>query len=322
MKRREFIRLVAGASLACPGLSHAQQTGALKRIGLLRVGPLPKEWGAGLRQGLREHGLVEGQQYSIELGVVEHAAEIPEVLAQLVRRKVDVIVASGVPSVLPARDGAGTIPVVFIFSGDPVAIGLAASLAKPGGNLTGVTVMDSAVTAKRFQLLKELVPGLSKAALVLRTRGPENDRYIEETRRAERDLGFQVQILTLQDADELPRALDSARDVRALAIVADAQFTVARARIAQLAVKRRLPTIFTHRAMVEAGGLISYGPVYEELYRQAADHVQKILQGARPGDLPIEQPAKYEQVINLKTAKALGLTIPASIQLRADHVIG
>src|SRR5256886_5177663 len=154
MRRRQFITLVAGTALVSPFLAHAQQAGTIKRVGLLRVGPTPKEWIAGFRQGLRDHGLVEGQGYSIDFGVADHAAQIPAALAQLVRHKVDVIVASGGPSGLPARDGAGTIPVVFIFSGDPVAMGLAASLARPGGNLTGVTVMDSAVTAKRFQLLK------------------------------------------------------------------------------------------------------------------------------------------------------------------------
>ena len=321
MKRRTFIRAVAAAAVVLTAHARAQQPVTMKRIGLLRVGPLPKEWMEGFRQGLRAHGLVEGQGYSIERGVVDHAARIPEAVAQLVGKKVDVIVASGVPSVLPAKSGAGTIPVVFIFSGDPVAMGLAASLAKPGGNLTGVTVMDSAVTAKRFQLLKELAPGLSTAALVLRTAAPENARYIEEARRAEQELSLKVKILTVRDVNDLPGALENARDVRALHIVADAQFTAARARIAQLAVKHHLPTMFTHRAMVEAGGLVCYGPVYEDLYRQAADHVHKVLQGGKPGEIPIEQPAKYEQVINLKTAKALGLTVPPSILLRADRVI-
>ena len=320
MKRRDFLALLGGATGWALG-AEAPQADTIKRVGLLRVGPAPKEWIESFRQGLRDHGLVEGQGYSVELGLADRAAQIPEVLAQLVRRKVDVIVASGVPSVLPARDGAGTIPVVFIFSGDPVAMRLAASLARPGGNLTGVTVMDSAVTAKRFQLLKELLPGLSVAALVLRTQGPENTRYIEEARRAERDLGLQVQVLTVRDADDLARALDTAKNVRAMVVVGDAQFTTARARIAELALKHRLPTMFTHGAMVEAGGLMSYGPDYRELYRQAADHVHKILQGAKPGDIPIEQPTRFEQVINVRTAKALGLTIPSILLMNATHVI-
>jgi putative ABC transport system substrate-binding protein len=285
------------------------------------VGPPPKEWIESFLQGLRDHGLVEGQSYTLEFGEAAHAAQIPESLAQLVRRNVDVIVASGVPSVLPARDGAGTIPVVFVFSGDPVAIGLASSLARPGGNLTGVTVMDAAVTAKRFQLLKELLPGLSKAALVLRTQGPENSRYIEEAQRAERDLTLQVEVLTVRDADDLAQTLDRAKDVRALVVVGDAQFTVARARIAELALKLRLPTMFTHGAMVEAGGLMSYGPDYQGLYRQAADHVHKILQGTKPADIPVEQPTRFEHVINLKTAKALGLTIPQVLLMNATQVI-
>src|SRR5262249_25271758 len=156
--------------------------------------------------------------------------------------------------------GAGSIPVVFIFSGDPVAMGLTASMARPGGNLTGVTVMDSAVTAKRFQVLKELMPSLSKAALVLRQQGPENDRYIEEAKRVERNLALHVQVLIVRDVDDLVATLDKSRDVGALVVVADAQFTAQRARIAELALKHHLPTVFTHRAMVEAGGLLSYGP--------------------------------------------------------------
>jgi putative ABC transport system substrate-binding protein len=304
-----------------PRRAHTQQAATIKRLGLLRVGPLPKDWNESFRQGLRDHGLAEGQGYSVELGVVEHGAQIPEALAQLIRQKVDVIIASGVPSVLPAREGAGSIPVVFIFSGDPVAMGLAATLARPGGNLTGVTVMDSTVTAKRFQLLKELVPGLSKAALVLRTQGPENDRYIEEGQRAQRDLGLQVQVLVVPEADALARTLDKARDVRALVVVGDAQFTVARTRIAELALKLRLPTMFTHPVMVEAGGLMSYGPDYQDLYRQAAGHVYKILQGTKPGDIPVEQPTRFEQVINLKTAKTLGITIPPVLLVNATRVI-
>jgi putative ABC transport system substrate-binding protein len=321
MRRRELAILVAGAAVAWPLRGHTQPAGRLKQIGLLRVGPLPKEWSESFGQRLHDHDLVEGQDYSIELGLAEHAAQIPEALDRLVRRKVDVIVASGVPSVLPARDGAGAIPVVFIFSGDPVAIGLAASLARPGGNLTGVTIMDSAVTAKRFQLLKDLLPGLADAALVLRTQGPENTRYIEEARHAEWDLGLRVQVLIVRDVDDLARTLGTAQDLRALAIVGDAQFTIARARIAELALEHRLPTIFTHRAMVEAGGLMSYGPDYEELYRQAADQVRKILQGAKPADIPVEQPTKFEQIINLKTAKALGLTISPILLVNATQVI-
>ena len=321
MRRRELTILLAAAAAGWPLRAHTQRGRTIKRIGFLRVGPPPKEWIESFLQGLRDHGLVEGQSYTLEFGEAAHAAQIPESLAQLVRRNVDVIVASGVPSVLPARDGAGTIPVVFVFSGDPVAIGLASSLARPGGNLTGVTVMDAAVTAKRFQLLKELLPGLSKAALVLRTQGPENSRYIEEAQRAERDLTLQVEVLTVRDADDLAQTLDRAKDVRALVVVGDAQFTVARARIAELALKLRLPTMFTHGAMVEAGGLMSYGPDYQGLYRQAADHVHKILQGTKPADIPVEQPTRFEHVINLKTAKALGLTIPQVLLMNATQVI-
>jgi len=317
MRRRELIVLF-GAVLWATGV-RAQHV--IKRIGFLRVGEPPNAWIESFQQGLRDHGLIEGTSYSLEFGVADDAARIPEIVGQLVRRNVDVIVASGVPSVLPAKDAAGTIPVVFIFSGDPVAIGLATSLARPGGNLTGVTVMDAAVTAKRFQLLKVLLPGLSKAGLVLRTQGPENPRYIEEAQRAEQNLELQVQVLTVQDADDLARRLDGAQDIRALVVVGDAQFTIARTRIAQLALNFGLPTMFTHGAMVEAGGLMSYGPDYQDLYRQAADHVHKILRGAKPADIPVEQPTRFEQVVNLITARALGLTIPPDLIINATQVI-
>lgn len=321
MRRREFAILLAGAAVAWPLRAQAQGAAPIKHIGFLRVGPPPKEWIESFREGLRDHGLIEGKNCVMEMGLAASTAEIPPVVVQLVERKVDVIVASGVPSVLPAKDGAGTIPVVFIFSGDPVAMGLAASLARPGGNLTGLTVMDSPVTEKRFQLLQELAPGLPNAALVLRTGGPENVRYIEEARRAEGQLGLHLEILTVRDADDLARALETAPNVRALVVVGDAQFTAQRTRIAELALKHRLPTIFTHPVMVEAGGLMSYGPDYAELYRRAAGHVHQILQGTKPGDIPIEQPVKFEEVINSKTAKALGLAIPQIILTSATEII-
>ena len=321
MRRRDFTILLGSATAIGPLPVRAQRAGTMKLVGFLRVGPTPEAWMEGFLHGLRDHGLVEGQNYVLELGIAEHAARIPEVLAQLVRRNVDVIVASGVPSVLPAKEGAGKIPIVFIFSGDPIAMGLAASLARPGGNLTGVTVIDAAVTAKRVQLLKILLPGLSRVALALRTQGPENPRYIEEARHAERDLALEVKVLTVRDTEDLAQTLDSARDIQALIVVGDAQFTVARTRIAELALKLGLPTMFTHGAMVEAGGLMSYGPDYRDLYRQAADHVRKILQGAKPADIPIEQPTRFEQVINLKTAKALGLIMPPILLMNATQVI-
>ena len=321
MRRRDLTILLAGAALAWPLRARTQPEARFKRVGLLRVGPLPKEWSESFRQRLHDHGLVEGQDYAMEPGLAEHAAQIPEMLDRLVHLNVDVIVASGVPSVLPARDGAGTIPVVFVFSGDPVAMGLAASLARPGGNLTGITFMDSAITAKRFQLLKELLPGLSKAALVLRTEGPENSRYIEEAQHAKRELGLEVPVLIVRDVDDLARALGTAGDLRALAVVADAQFTAERTRIAELALQYRLPTMFTHRPMAEAGGLMSYGPDYDAVYRHAADQVHKILQGANPADIPVEQPAKFEHVINLRTAKALGLTISPTLLMSATELI-
>ncbi len=321
MGRRKFLILLGGAMACRPLAAFGQPASAPKRIGVLRVGALPKDWTESFLKGLRDHGLVEGQGYVLDLGLAEHTARIPQALVGLLQRKVDVIVASGVPSVLPARDGAATTPVVFVYSGDPIAMGLVKSLARPGGNLTGVTIIDSAMTAKRFELLRLLQPGLAKAAIVLREHGPENDRYVEEAQRAGRSLALDVEVLTVRDVDDLVGALDRARDVRALVVVGDAQFTIERQRIAELALKHRLPTMFTHAAMVEAGGLMSYGPDYNDLYRQAAGQVYKILQGAKPADIPVEQPTRFEQIVNLRTARALGLGIPPVLIASTTNVI-
>jgi putative ABC transport system substrate-binding protein len=270
---------------------------------------------------MRRSGFLEQRDYRIEFAIAEHAAQVPEKVALLVAQKVDVIVASGVPSVLPARDGAGRIPIVFVFSGDPVAMGLVPSLARPGSNITGVTIADAVLTAKRFQILRVLQPDLSKATLVVRAQSPENARYIEEAERAGRGLGLEVRVLAVRDVEDLAHALNGRQDVGALVVVADAQFTAARGSLADNALKHRLLTMFTHGAMVEAGGLISYGPDYHDLYRQAAVQVHKILLGTSPAEIPVEQPTRFEQVINLRTAKALGVTVPSVLLANATNVI-
>jgi putative ABC transport system substrate-binding protein len=322
MNRRETLKLIAISAGACwPRVGRAQQTAKIKRVGFLRVGRPPEAWLEGLQQGLRELGYVEGRDIAIEFGLPPSAAMAPEAVAQLVRVNVDVIFASGVPTLIPARDGAGTIPVVFVAAIDPVATGLVASLARPGGNLTGVSTMQGDIAAKRLELIRELFPSLSRIALLVRATSPANAQYVKETETAAQTFGLQMQLLTVRDAADLEGTFGAAKGASAVFIADDAVFTAHRARIAELALKNHLATVSGIRETVDVGGLLSYGPHYKELYRRAATHVHKILQGAKPAELPIEQPIKFELVINLKTAKALGLTIASSLLARADEVI-
>ena len=309
------------ALLGAPLAAEAQQAGKVNRIGFLRVGPPPPTFIEGFRQGLRELGYLEGQNITIEYGLARSAAQLPDVAAELVRLKVDVLVASGTPSVLPARNAARTIPVVFVAALDPVATGVAANLARPGGNVTGVTGMHADLTGKRLELLKELLPTLSRIAVLVRATSPSTAQYVKEAELAARTLGAQLQVLSVRDPPDFEGAFSAAQGASALLLVDDAVFTAHRTQIAELALKNRLPTISGFSDVVEAGGLMAYGPHYADLYRRAATHVHKILKGAKPADLPIEQPTKFELVINLKTAKALGLTIPRSVLIRADQVI-
>ena len=321
MNRREFIKVIAGtAAASLPVASRAQQA-ETKRVGFLRVGPPPDSWLDGLRQGLRELGYVEGRDIAIELALPSSADRVPEAVAELVRLKVDVILASGTPSLRPARDGSGTIPVVFVAAVDPVATGLVATLARPGGNVTGVTAMQGDIAGKRLQLLRELIPNLSRIGLLVRATSQANDQYMEETEAAARALGVQVQLLSVRDATDLDASISSARGASALIVADDAVFTTHRAQISELALKSRLPTVSGLRETVDAGGLMSYGPHYKDLYRRAAGHVHKIMHGAKPADLSIEQPTKFEFVLNMRTAKALGVTVPPMLLARADEVI-
>jgi putative ABC transport system substrate-binding protein len=287
----------------------------------LRFGSPPLAFIEGFRQGLRDLGYVEGQNIVIEYGLAQSVAQLPDVAAELVRLKVDVLVASGVPSVLPAKNATSTIPVVFVAAIDPVAAGLVASLARPGGNVTGVTVMQADLTGKRFQLLKELLPKLSRIAILVRATSPAAAEYVKEAELAARTLGTPLQVLTVREPRDLEGAFSAARGASALVWSDDAVFTAHRIQIAELALKNRLPTVSGLREVVEAGGLMAYGAHTGELHRRAATFVDKILKGAKPADLPVERPTKFELVINLKTAKALGLTIPPSLLGRADEVI-
>lgn len=320
MKRRQFGVVVGATALGFlwPCCVHAQR---VKRIGFLRVGPPPEQFIASFRRGLREHGLIEGQNVLIEWGIAGSVARLPDVLSELMRLTVDVLVASGTSSVLLTRDAARTIPVVFVAAVDPVAMRLVTSLARPGGTVTGITALAEGLNGKRLELLQQLIPNFSSVAFMVRAGSPATAEHTKQAERAAAALGVRLQVVAARDHDDLEKAISAARGAGALLVVDDTVFTTQRARIAEIALKNRLPTMYGLREMVEAGGLMTYGPDYGDLYRRAAEYVQKILQGAKPSDLPVQRPNKFEFIINLNTAKALGLTVPPSLVARADEVI-
>jgi len=320
MRRRDFLSALGGAAL-CPLTAHAQQATKVARIGFLRVGPPPASYIGGFRDGLREQGLIEGQHFVIEFALAKSSVQISDVAVELAARNVDIVLAAGTPSVFPAVKAAGTIPVVFVATFDPVAVGLVPSLARPGGIVTGMTTISSDLIAKRLQLTKEFFPRLRKIAILVREASPTAAGYLKESQSAAVNLGIELQILTERLPDDLENLLASARGAGALIVGDDTEFTTHRVRLAELALRNRLPTIHGLREMVEAGGLIAYGPSFHDLYRRAASQVRKILQGAKPGDQPIEQPTKFEFVVNLRTARALSLNIASVLLARADEVI-
>ena len=319
MRRREFIILLA--TMATPIAALAQEPGKIRHIGFLRVGPPPPAFIEGFRRGLRELGYLEGQHFVIDYGLAQSVAQIPDAAAELVRRRVDVIVASGTPSVLPARDAAGQTPVVFVATIDPVAAGLVASLARPDHNITGITSISADIMAKRLQMVRDLLPNLTKVALLVRESSPDTAQYVKESKTAAGNLGIELQIEIERDPKDLEGVFVAARGASALLVADDAEFTAHRAQIADLALKNQLPTVSGLRELAEAGGLMTYGPSFDELYWRAAGQVYKILQGVNIADLPIEQPVKFDFVLNVRTAKVLGLTIPPSMLALADEVI-
>ncbi len=317
------VGLVLGTLVALPPTS-AQQPAKVPRIGFLfpaTVSPAIE----GFRQGLRDLGYVEGQNIALELRWAEGKLErFPDLAVELVRLKVDVIVVSSTPGAVAAKRAITTIPIVFVLVADPVASGLVASLARPGGNLTGLSWFVGPETVGKFlQLLKESVPKVSRVAVLSEPAHPMHATYVRETEVAARALGVKLQILEVREPNELERAFATmARDrADALAVLPTLLTAVHAKRIIDLAGKHRLPAIYAFRSHVEDGGLMSYGTGVLDQYRRAATYVDKILKGAKPADLPVEQPMKFELVINLKTAKALGLTIPQSVLIRADRVI-
>src|SRR6267143_400462 len=311
-----------------PLAAEAQQAGKIDRIGYLSPSPAaPNPLSEAFRQGLRDLGYVEGRNVVIEYRSAEGKLErFPALAAELVALKVDVIVAPSTPAALAAKQATKTIPIVFTAVADPVASGLVTSLARPGGNVTGLSTLFPELVGKCLELLKQAVPGVSRVA-VLWHPGALGDRtekdMLKATDVAAQALGVRPQFVEARGPEDFDRAFSEMTRARAgaLTVLPSAMLFFERRRLVDLAAKSRLPTVFTWRESVDAGGLMAYGPNQADFNRRAATYVDKILKGAKPGDLPVEQPMKYELVINLKTAKALGLTIPQTLLQRADHVI-
>jgi len=313
--------------LAAPLAAEAQQAGKVYRIGLLDYSapdPARQAWWNAFRQQMRELGYVEGQNVSFEprWGQGDNA-RLPTLAAELAGLKVDLLVTGGTSAAVAAKRATSTIPIVMATGADPVAVGLVASLRQPGGNVTGTTSINSELAGKRLELLRIVAPRASRVAILWDERNTGSRLVVDETEAAAKTAGLTIHSVPVRSPAEIEAAFATAARGRAGALitVASPMLFSHRKRLAELAVKRRLPTAVGSREYVEAGGLVGYGADYPDLFRRAADYVDKILKGARPGDLPIWQPTKFELVINVKTAKALGLTIPQSLLGRADEVI-
>jgi len=323
VNRRAFVTGL-GAVLAAPLVGEAQQAGKVVRIGWLQPTPPSDAQVEGFRRGMRDLGYIEGKDFIIESRWdQERYDRLQDLATELARLPVDIMVSSNTAALLAIKRATTTIPVVMLGQGDPVGMGLVDNLAHPGGNFTGLSNISPELGGKRLELLKEIVPGLSRVAVLANSANPVIAVAVGETEAAARLMGLAVQAVDVRTPDEVQGAFAAMRRGRAQALVltADSLHFSLRRRVIDLAAKARLPAVYAYREFVEAGGLIAYGPNFIDLYRRAAIYVDKILKGAKPGDLPVEQPTKFEGVINLKTAKALGLTIPPSLLLRADQVI-
>jgi putative ABC transport system substrate-binding protein len=326
MPRRTFIAVLTGCLLVVPLAAEAQQAGKVYRIGMLetRSTVLNAANIDAFRQGLLELGYKEGQNLEIVYRSSDGRDQrFPGLASELVRLQVDLILTRGTPAALAAKSATRTIPVVMAASGDPVRSGLVASLGRPGGNVTGLSLYNVEIYAKRVELLRELVPRLTRIAGLFNMSNPVLPLQWKEVERAARSLGIQPQLLDVRRSEDLPRAFDAAAKQRAQALIVGLDgVTQGNLRpIAELAAKQRLPSIYGSKEYVDVGGLLTYGVSDHDMYQRAATFVDKIFKGARPADLPIEQPTKFELIINLKTAKALGLTIPQSLLQQADQII-
>jgi putative ABC transport system substrate-binding protein len=325
MERRVFLGALAGGLLAAPRAANAQQAGKVYRIAYLTLGAsFAKAHHIAFYQGLREHGWVEGQNFVLTTRFAQFKSErLPELVTELVQLNADIIVVGSAEAALAAKRGTQTIPIVAVTPADAVAIGLVPGLARPGGNVTGLSYLGTELIDKQMDLLRQAVPSVARIAILANPGNPTHPPRLRQATTAALGLGLKLEVIEARS----PRELDTAfagmtrMGAEAVLVLSDPMFDAERGRLAQLASRSRLPAMYGFRLDVAAGGLMSYGPDLPDLYYRAAAYVDKILKGAKPADLPIEQPTKFELVINLKTAKALGLTIPPSLLLRADQVI-
>jgi ABC-type uncharacterized transport system substrate-binding protein len=326
MNRKVFSLALSAMLFALCSVVEAQQPVKVPRIGFLSpVSPSATAlWHQAFRQGLRDHGWTEGKNISIEYRYAEGKSDrLPDLAADLVRLKVDIIVVSSGTDALAAKNATREIPIVMASAGDPVAIGLVETLARPGGNITGLSQIAAELAGKRLELLKEIVPGLSRVAVLWNPQGRTSTLSWKEIQLPARELGVQLHSLEVRSSNDFDKAFKDVTRARAgaLVIMPDPLFVTNLNRIADLAAKSRLPSIFHLTEFVDSGGLVAYGPDRSDQFRRAATYVDKILKGTKPADLPVEQPTKFELVINLKTAKQIGLTIPPNVLARADKVI-
>jgi putative tryptophan/tyrosine transport system substrate-binding protein len=323
MRRREFITLLGGVVASWPIAVGAQQTTKLRSLGFFTAGRDSPGLPA-LLEGLRQLGWIEGKTIVVEYRYAENRNDrLPELAAELVRLNVDVIVAAGTLAPLAAKRATATIPIVMTSAGDPLGTRLVSGLARPGGNVTGLSLMSPDISGKRLELIERIVPNIASVAIMWNATNPYPALVFRQTENAARQLKLEVQSLEVRTPDDVNSALEAAvrQNANALITVEDPLTVNYRKQIADFAVKNRLPTMSGLREYVDAGGLLSYGPALADLYRRAAGYVDKILKGAKPSELPVEQPTTFELVVNLKTARALGLTIPPDMLAIADAVI-
>ena len=311
-----ILRRILGSSTA------QQQAGKVPRIGVLTFTQMTAALQEAFRQGLLDHGYVEGQNIVVEWRAAEGRPDRAKALAvELARLNVDVIVANLTPAVQAAKDATSTIPIVMASAGDPVGTGFVASLARPGGNITGMTGISAELSGKRLELLRELIPGLTRVGLLINATNPFAKTLVDETQVAAKRTGVRLYVVDVRRPQEIDAAFLAMTKQRAGAVIVDGALTAPAWQAAELAVRHRLPSVSNQRQFVDSGGLMFHGAQFADVYRRAASYVDKILKGAKPGTLAVEQPTRFELAINLRTAKALGLTVAPSLLLRADQVI-
>jgi putative ABC transport system substrate-binding protein len=327
INRRSALIAIVASGIAFRAAAQASKSGKPARIG--RLSPLSAATDApgldAFRKGLRDLGWVDGRDFVIETRYADgDPKRLPELAAQLVSQRVDLILVGSTPGTLAAKTATTTIPIVMVTTGDPVSGGLVASLAQPGGNVTGLTALGQALSAKRLALLKEALPGVTRVAVLANQASPYSGPFIVERESLAHALGIHLQVVDVQDPARLDQAFaEMVRErAEALMVLTDVMFITRRKQLVELAARSRLPTIYPELEFVSAGGLMFYGASLADSYRHAAVYVDKILKGTKPAELPVEQPTKLELVINRKTARALGLAIPSSLLVRADQVIG